>query len=442
MHWLLTLLFISIPLLADDFADEFSDAGDKNSQIMGFSFTGFFEIEQGGNITNAGPMRTGDNKIDWVMANKRFRLQTSKTNANGGIYGKFDFIRDDVWNETYIDIRELRLQYRLSSWLDVSLGKQVSTWGVGDMLFINDLFPKNWNANFLGRDMEALKDSSYSLRTTAYWEKFIFDVVYHPQFAPDTTPKGCVLPVYDPNTQKLVSNSNSCGYENANNLADAQTKSYQDGEYALSLKRKIGFFEAALYGYQGYYKNPKGLKYSNSTLVAHYPELRAYGASLEGQVGPGILSSEIGYYDSIEDKTGSNPLIENSMLKYLVGYKVDLSAKLSVGLQWYRETMMDYKAYEESVSYSAYRKEEHHNTYTARITYKAQQETLIFNLFTYIRPQDKDSFTKIDLTKRLDDNFSITTGASIFTGKDHYEDREFGMLRNEDSVFIRLKFNI
>jgi hypothetical protein len=59
----------------------------------------------------------------------------------------------------------------------------------------------------------------------------------------------------------------------------------------------------------------------------------------------------------------------------------------------------------------------------------------------YYRPQDKDQYAKIDITKRLDDHLSIVTGANIFTGEDNYRDREFGMLDNDDNVFLRMKYN-
>jgi len=176
-------------------------------------------------------------------------------------------------------------------------------------------------------------------------------------------------------------------------------------------------------------------------MSPYYPDLEVIGASSEGQVGPGIFSTEIGYYHSKEDKDGSNPFIENSYLKYLLGYRIDLSAKLAVGVQWYQERMMEYAAYEQSVMMNPYRKKRAHNTFTLRLTYKAQQETLWFNLFSYIRTEDKDSFTRIDITKRLDNHFSITAGVNIFTGKDHYEDREFGMVRNDDNAYIRFKYN-
>ncbi len=88
-----------------------------------------------------------------------------------------------------------------------------------------------------------------------------------------------------------------------------------------------------------------------------------------------------------------------------------------------------------------YRKEEAHNTYTLRLTFKAQQETLWINLFTYQRPEDKDAFTTLDITKRFNDHLEFVVGANIFSGTEHYDDREFGMLRNDDNAFARLKYN-
>ncbi|MCP4220909.1 MAG: hypothetical protein GY765_40145 [bacterium] len=442
----LLIIILSIILMAglnvfagDDFEDDFAEE-EKGGLLKGIEFSGFVEFEQGLNITNAGPLRAGDagSDLNWMMANRRFRLKTSKTGDKGGVFVKLDFIRDEITNKTYIDIRELRLQYRIASWLDLSVGRQVSTWGVADMLFINDLFPKNWVANFQGRDMESLKDSSTAIRLTSYVKKWIFDVVYHPKFSPDTTPTGCYFSVFDPNSGGLIANPGSCGETPQNSKV---SNSLKHGEIAVSLKRRFGKQEVSLFAYRGFYKNPKGVTYDGNMFAPYYPDLTVIGASTEGQLGPGIFTAEVGYYYSREDKDGDNPLIENSTFKFLIGYKIDFSANLGVGVQWYREQMMDYDAYEMSVGMNPFRKKEGHNTFTVRLTYKAQQETLWLNVFSYIRPEDKDTFTRIDITKRLNDNFSISAGANIFTGKENYEDREFGMLRHDDNIFVRFKYN-
>jgi hypothetical protein len=125
---------------------------------------------------------------------------------------------------------------------------------------------------------------------------------------------------------------------------------------------------------------------------------------------------------------------------------MDLSAHFSTGLQWYQEQMLQYDDYEASIltyfpqNYD-YRKKERLNTYTMRLTFKAQQETLYIQLFSYQRPEEKDAFTKFDIAKRLNDNQEVVIGANIFNGENHYKDRDFGMLKDNDNMFARIKFN-
>jgi hypothetical protein len=454
-YFLISLIFLSLfsfSLFAqdDEFASEFGDEFSEESgdgglgEYKGFVFTGMVELEQGMNITHTGPKYDGEGPDDdWVMANRRLRLQTMKTNAHGGLYAKIDIVRDDISSDTYLDIRELRLQYTPADWLDISVGKQVSTWGVADMLFINDLFPKNWNANFLGRDMEYLKDSSNSIRFTSYIKKVTWDIVYTPRFAPDTTPTGCYLNVYDPNSNQIISNNQGCHYENM--AGGRSSRDVHDSELAMNLNRYIGGHQVAFYYYRGFFKNPKSMQGEGTPenpFRPFYSRLNVYGGSTEGQLGAGILTTEFGYYDSLDDEEGWNPMVENSKMKYLIGYKMDLNANWMVGLQWYRESFKDYEHYEESVGFNPFRKAENSNTFTMRVMFKAQQETLFVNLFCYVRPEDKDSFIKLDMSKRLDDNFVIFAGVNVFDGKEGYEAREFGMLRYDDNFFIRLRYNL
>lgn len=427
------------------FADDFSEFDDfsESSEKLGWSFSGFVEIEQGMNVGDKGVQDEYSYGSDYVLANRKFRLQSLRPFRNGGFFSKLDFYHDEVTHDSDVDIRELRLQYRLTDWLDLSMGRQVSTWGVADMLFINDLFPKNWQANFQGRDMEMLKDPSNTLRLTSYFNNWTLDFVYTPEFTPDTVPTGCRFGVYDPNSSQVVVNKSSCGDYHP---LDENGKKLEEDEIALSLKRRVLSQDMALYFYDGFYKSPKGIRSDNGVFKGFHPKLRVYGISSEGQIGNGIFSFESGYYDSLDDKEGDNFLIENSKVKYLVGYRFDLSAKLSLGFQWYMEQLLDYDRYEESIqqmnsSLYQYRRKEFQNTFTTRITYKTMQDTLVYSLFTYIRPQDEDSLTKFEVSKKITDSFKIVGGINIFSGKENYRDREFGMLKNDDNAFIRINFS-
>ncbi len=421
--------------------------------VSGLAFGGFLEVERGGHVGT-----DGAHTKDFILDNVRVRLKTSLVGENGGAFVKLDFIEDGIREDTFVDLREARLQFTPVSWMDLSVGKQVSTWGVGDLLFINDLFPKDWVSIFTGRDMESMKETANAIRVATYMGPVTWDVVYHPRFAPDETPDGCRFSVFDPNSGELIAVPEHCADPPDNRQ---QTNEDQDGEAATRLMLTAGGFQYALYGYTGFFKSPRGLLWIDPNtgepvvgvpipgtheLQGFHPRMTAYGFSLEGQLGPGIVTLEGGQYNSEEDRDGDKFLIENSLQKGLIGYRLDLTASFGIGLQWYRERTLDYDAFLTAFEANAppgfpEPREEQRDTYTVRLTIKAQQETLWISLFHYERPDDRDRFTKLDLTKRLDDHFEFVTGANVFDGDDGYEDREFGMLKNDDNIFMRLKYN-
>ncbi len=408
-------------------------------------------MELGGHI---GP--DGAQRRELVLNDRLLRLQTSLHAERTSLLLKLDVRDDSVTGVREAQIREGVIKLTPVSWLDVRAGQQVTTWGVGDLVFINDLFPKNWVAMFLGRDPEFWKDPAPALRLSAYFGRWTAEVVYHPEFAPDTTPTGCRFSVFDPNSQQLAAFPGTCGTSPA---PPGQDGEFDDGEVAGRLKARVGSYELALYAYTGFFKSPRGLQWADAAgtptgntgplpgagdvlLVAYHPRLNVYGASAEGQLGPGIVSLETGFYDSRDDPDGTNPLVENSLWKYLAGYRLDWSAHLATGVQWYRERMEDHDAYlaTRDPQLAVAPREETRDTYTLRVTFKLQQETLWLSLFRYERPQDEDRFSKLDLSKRLNDNLLLAAGVNLFDGEAGFEDREFGMLRNDDNAFTRLRF--
>ena len=68
-------------------------------------------------------------------------------------FAKLDFLQDGFDSTRYDwELREAYLKFRLPGDIDLKVGRQILTWGTGDLLFINDLFPKDWNSFLLGRD--------------------------------------------------------------------------------------------------------------------------------------------------------------------------------------------------------------------------------------------------------------------------------------------------
>ena len=84
-------------------------------------------------------------------------------------------------------------------------------------------------------------------------------------------------------------------------------------------------------------------------MSPYYPKLSAYGASLRGQLAGGIGWVEGGYYDSREDRDGTNPMIPNSSILGLAGFERQVATDLTANLQYQAEYMEHYSDYEKTL---------------------------------------------------------------------------------------------
>ncbi|WP_288372311.1 hypothetical protein [uncultured Marinobacter sp.] len=79
-----------------------------------------------------------------------------------------------------LSIAETRLQLEAEKYF-----KGVTLRLTGDLVFINDLFPKDWVSFFIGRDVEYLKAPSDALKVSAFSSWANLDLVYTPRFDAD-----------------------------------------------------------------------------------------------------------------------------------------------------------------------------------------------------------------------------------------------------------------
>ncbi|MBD3296764.1 MAG: hypothetical protein GF392_05295, partial [Candidatus Omnitrophica bacterium] len=127
---------------------------------------------------------TGDNMLaDWMTTVK----------------AKSDLLLDLYYGGKVItDLRELYVLTTPLDFLDLKGGRQVLTWGTGDLIFLNDLFPKDYVSFFSGRNNEYLKLPNDALRAFLYSDIVNLDFVWIPFFRPDEYPRGHRLTFYDP----------------------------------------------------------------------------------------------------------------------------------------------------------------------------------------------------------------------------------------------------
>jgi len=336
----------------------------------------------------------------------------------------------------WVDLRQANAAFGLTSWLDVKVGRQILTWGTGDLLFINDMFPKDWQAFFIGRDAAYLKAPSDAVKMSFYSDLANLDVVYTPRFNADRYISGQRISYYNSSLGRLAGRDAVARVEERDDC-------FRDDEWAARLYKNVQGYELAAYGYWGYWKSPGG--FDPAAARATFPRLSVYGASVRGPVGAGIGNLEAGYYDSRDDRDGDDPFVNNSQVRVLAGYERDLpmiARDLTFGVQYYVELMMRHDEYVQSVRAlhaGIPTADEARQVMTFRLTKLLMGQNLRLSLFAYYSPTDADAYLRPSANYKIDDHWSAEVGGNVFIGRTRHT--FFGQFRDNSNVYAALRYS-
>ncbi|WP_286235404.1 hypothetical protein [Thalassotalea sediminis] len=362
------------------------------------------------------------------MAEIRTQLALKYVADWGNINSKTDLLVDDVTAQTEFDIRELNLTLNVIPDTDVTIGRQVITWGTGDYLFLNDLFAKDWQSFFAGREDAYLKAPNDALRILHYQNGITFDLVYAPEFTADNYLNGERFSFYSPMTKSIIA---------PRNFPVTTTDKEQ---FSARIKTTINSIEYALYGYKGFWTTPTGqLTEGVNAGKSYFPSLISYGASIRMPFMGGLFNAEFASYNSTEDSRGTIPTIANGQLRFLLGYEQELFTNFTGAFQFYLEKTKDYNAFKASAPMPDLIVDEHRQVLTARFTHLAYQQRLTTSLFAFYSPTDKDAYIKPSITYRVNDQWQYSAGANIFLGDKQHT--FFGQHQDNSNIWLRARFN-
>jgi len=342
---------------------------------------------------------------------------------------KSDFLNDFIEKKWRAKLREASFSFSPFEFVDIKAGRQTLTWGTGDLLFINDLFPKDWESLFIGRESEYLKKPSDSLKISLFFESFDFDFIYTPLFGGSEYIDGTRLSLWNPQAGKITGRGNVLRERPRDDYPD-------DSEYSLRLSKNIGGKEFALYAYYGFWQTPEGIDPKTSMLF--YPSLSVYGASLRGGIFGGIGSLEAGYYDSREDRDNDmKPFVRNSEFRFLAGFEREIIKDFALSVQHYMEYVLDFD--ESDSAAGSVQRDEMRHVLTLRVTLNLMNRNLVFSWFNYYSPTDNDGYILPEVLYKVSDNFSVEVGCNIFFGQKDYT--FFGAFKENSNVFVAVRFN-
>jgi len=420
----LLLAMAFAPVLAGQDEEPKEDAVQAFFDKLETEYHGFYEVRSGYRLQN------DPHEKDMSIMEARYQFDLFSMRDWGDIKVKGDAYGDGVEEKGVFDLREANLFARPTDSMDVKLGRQVLTWGTGDLIFINDLFPKDWQSFFIGRDVEYLKAPSDAAKISVFMDWANLDIAYTPEFDSDRFISGERISYWNPVMGATAGENNTLSTERRREF-------FEEDETALRLYRNVNNYELAVYGYWGYWKSPGGF---NQTMTdAIFPELYVYGASVRGNVGKGIGNAEIGYYDSVDDRSGDDPLINNSEMRYLIGYTQEIGRDFTAGVQYYIEQLLDYSAYKDKQPMGMPKRDEFRHVTTLRLTKLLMNQNLKLSLFTYYSPSDEDVYMRPIANYKASDNLSVEVGSNLFFGDEDHT--FFGQFEDNTNAYLAVRYS-
>ncbi|OFV84121.1 MAG: hypothetical protein A2W26_11770, partial [Acidobacteria bacterium RBG_16_64_8] len=371
-------------------------------------FGGFAQVNYAARVTGM-PCGPGG-PCDFLLGDERLQLKAEGVSDQGGsgFAAKVDLFQDAVQGRTGIEVREVYVDLS-GKYAALRVGRQIVTWGVGDLLFANDIFPKDWVALFTGRPMEYLKLGSDALKVDLHPGGIDAEIVVMPLFQPDRypTPDRLLLPdLFLPGLPRLE---------------ERKDRSLDNVEWAGKLSRYVSDWGLSLYGARTFHRSPAMAPSDSaapSVVYLFYPRLNTYGASATGSFLGGVAGLEGAYLDSEKDRPGTNPAIENSMVKTLAAYSSPLWRDATLGLQGYLEWLLDYDAYRATLPAGTPPHDERRWLATLRFTQLLRNQTLTMSLFAFWGITDQDGYLIPSIRYAATDNVWLEAGGNIFVGRD------------------------
>jgi hypothetical protein len=382
-------------------------------------FSGFLQQNTAFNTAAANP---DGRHTKWLE--ERAQLKLDATGGAWRFLAKGDFSYDHLGRKDQSELREGYVDYTAGNW-DLRAGRQVITWGLGDLVFVNDVFPKDHEALFSGRPLDYLKRGVDAVKLGAYAEFANFELVLSPGFRDSRIPDARRFHLYDPMPA----------------LAKRETIKPDEGDVGLRIYRDVAGYDAALYLYRGFQRTPSMRPDSMTapTKISYfYPQLSVYGASVSGRAGAGVLSLEAAYYDSRQDRPGNDFAVPNSQTRLLAGYQIQPAEDLSLGLQYYAEAMHHYGAYLAALPAGFPVDKRWSHTVTARLTQLFRHQTLRLSAYASYNAGNGDHFVNPELRYSFTDKLWGAIGANFFGGK---PSGQFGQLSSDDNVYLQVRFS-
>ena len=289
----------------------------------------------------------------WDFDRAGTRLQLTASGGDGdpaSYYGSVDFELDSRLLQTDMGLRrgkgfdvwpvELYLNLSFESF-DVIIGQQFVFWGTTTWINPTDVLT-GWDFANMASEIEDYRLAPVAARLNWYiTDDLKLDLVWIPIFRPNRLPG---MPPPSLGEVPIIETTESLPEQN-----------FKNGQLGIRLSHSVSSwaFDWAVCAYRGFEKFPtimlspvfsqgeqgpvlQGMKWNSS-----YSKMWMVGGDFAKALGSAMVRGEIAYKAS-EDMAGTNPVVENPRLEYVLGLSYSFSEDLEIGLQYIGKYLANY----------------------------------------------------------------------------------------------------
>jgi hypothetical protein len=326
---------------------------------------------------------------------------------------------DAISHDQTVGLREATLAWQPVADLDVKAGRQIITWGVSDYLYVNDIFPKNYDTFFTGGSFDRIKEPVDAVH-----------LAWH-------GPADFELVVARPKADRMPSPARFVAVAAALNARQADETHDAKVDIALKASRSVGGWDLAAYAArqtsreQRVFVDGAGLRFDR-------PRLWHLGASATGNAAGGVMWMEAAARHVEGNRQGVvDRHFPGSTAKFIFGYSRVVTEDVTASAQVQVESALDRRQYVQSLVPGVRPVGAFNPVLHLRVAGHWVNQTVGAGAQLFAGAEGDTHFNPFASWSPVD-GWTLEAGANLFRGR---PDTRFGTLRHDSNFYTAARFS-
>jgi hypothetical protein len=342
-----------------------------------------------------------------------------RLSAQSALSIRVEALDDGVPRGRKVGLREATIAWQPVTDVDLKIGRQVITWGVSDYLYVNDIFPKNYDSFFTGGSFDRLKEPVDAAHLTLHGRADLEFVVSRAK------------------ADRMPSSSRFMAAGLAASAAPDSEAHGSKADVAIKASASTGGWDLAAYAAS---LRSREVRYFLGETGLHFdrPGLRHLGASVTGNAGSGVVWMEaaLRHVDTNRERVVDRHFVGSSA-KLILGYSRQIADDLTASAQVQFESALARSQYLRSLATGVRPLRDFSPVLHLRVAGHWANQTLGAGAQLFAGAEGDTHFNPF-INWSPADGWRLEAGANVFAGR---PDTRFGALRRDSNFYTAARYS-